>query len=492
MAIASDPVDSLRDGLLYHMPADGTLVYTVSGEVATGFGGVGFDEGLFGQALRFDGIDDYVEMPFGIVPQTGGSWTVAFWVDPEAQAGFAEYVSQGRFNGDAFYVGSTPSGTQYRVGDSWLGTGVPVFQGTGWRHLAVVNAVSTTAFYVDGELRTTRAGGIGDAPNAPFRVGRQYGNLGEYFQGRLDELAIYSRPLTSDEVVRLASGPVPPPPIGKFFGNSNPVTQGWAQLGGGFGMTAGLGACSNGPVGTGEEYWRISDESDAGSSTLFYESRLTISREQRMLDEGWELVARVVIPDNAPTRLPSGSAVLSAFVGGRYYTLNFGREGGSMRVVAQTGLGPGAPDCPTVLGPRRDIGSSPYDCWRSTIRLIAPPGADGIQVWDGDDLVLDGYEGHPGFDVPVHTGKGFVFGSISGCTRGVIGFTRIDLCDYVPTACNLGDFAEPFGLLDIDDVLAFLAAFAVGDPLADVAPPSGVYDIDDVLTFLGAFAAGCP
>ena len=53
------------------------------------------------------------------------------------------------------------------------------------------------------------------------------------------------------------------------------------------------------------------------------------------------------------------------------------------------------------------------------------------------------------------------------------------------------DLVPPAGL-DIDDVLAFLAAFIAGDPLADVAPPFGVLDIDDVLSFLGSFAAGCP
>ena len=48
------------------------------------------------------------------------------------------------------------------------------------------------------------------------------------------------------------------------------------------------------------------------------------------------------------------------------------------------------------------------------------------------------------------------------------------------------------GVLDIDDVLAFLGAFAASDPAADLAPPAGTLNIDDVLAFLEAFAAGCP
>lgn len=48
------------------------------------------------------------------------------------------------------------------------------------------------------------------------------------------------------------------------------------------------------------------------------------------------------------------------------------------------------------------------------------------------------------------------------------------------------------GELNIDDVLAFLDAFAAEEPAADFAEPFGAFNIDDVLGFLDAFAAGCP
>ena len=58
--------------------------------------------------------------------------------------------------------------------------------------------------------------------------------------------------------------------------------------------------------------------------------------------------------------------------------------------------------------------------------------------------------------------------------------------------CNVADFAAPFGLLDINDVDAFIGAFSSGDPSADVAPTFGSIDIDDVDAFIAAFLAGCP
>ena len=64
--------------------------------------------------------------------------------------------------------------------------------------------------------------------------------------------------------------------------------------------------------------------------------------------------------------------------------------------------------------------------------------------------------------------------------------------NLIDGACNAADLAEPFGTLDFGDVIAFLSAFGVGDPIADLAPPAGVLDFADVLSFLGAFGAGCP
>jgi len=61
-----------------------------------------------------------------------------------------------------------------------------------------------------------------------------------------------------------------------------------------------------------------------------------------------------------------------------------------------------------------------------------------------------------------------------------------------PSGCNVADLAEPFGVLDFSDVVAFLTAFGSMDSAADLAPPVGVFDFSDVVAFLGSFGAGCP
>jgi len=57
--------------------------------------------------------------------------------------------------------------------------------------------------------------------------------------------------------------------------------------------------------------------------------------------------------------------------------------------------------------------------------------------------------------------------------------------------CNDADFADPVGVLDFFDVLAFLQAYSGSDPSADLND-DGVFDFFDVLAFLEAFSAGCP
>jgi len=60
-----------------------------------------------------------------------------------------------------------------------------------------------------------------------------------------------------------------------------------------------------------------------------------------------------------------------------------------------------------------------------------------------------------------------------------------------PTGCNPADLAEPFGLLDLNDVTTFVAAFPKSDPLADL-DGNGLFDLADVSLFVTSFLAGCP
>ena len=59
------------------------------------------------------------------------------------------------------------------------------------------------------------------------------------------------------------------------------------------------------------------------------------------------------------------------------------------------------------------------------------------------------------------------------------------------TPCNAADLAEPFGILDLSDINAFVSAFTGQDLLADLNG-DGLLDLSDINLFVTEFTAGCP
>ena len=59
-----------------------------------------------------------------------------------------------------------------------------------------------------------------------------------------------------------------------------------------------------------------------------------------------------------------------------------------------------------------------------------------------------------------------------------------------PQLCAI-DFAAPYGVLDIQDVMSFIEFFMASDARADLAPPSGMHDLMDILSFISDYYSGC-
>ncbi len=53
------------------------------------------------------------------------------------------------------------------------------------------------------------------------------------------------------------------------------------------------------------------------------------------------------------------------------------------------------------------------------------------------------------------------------------------------------DLAAPFGVLDLNDISAFVTGFTTQDPIADLNG-DGVFDLGDITAFTTSFTAGCP
>lgn len=58
-----------------------------------------------------------------------------------------------------------------------------------------------------------------------------------------------------------------------------------------------------------------------------------------------------------------------------------------------------------------------------------------------------------------------------------------------PVFCSRADIAEPCGVLDLQDILAFITGFAAQDPIADFEEPFGIFDLADIVSFVTIFNA---
>jgi hypothetical protein len=83
-------------------------------------------------------------------------------------------------------------------GTDYWDTAVEVTLNT-WQHVAVVYSAEDIKFYKDGEEYSYGSpGAIGDGN--PFLLVGAHPSQARYFQGIIDEICVYDRPLTRDEI----------------------------------------------------------------------------------------------------------------------------------------------------------------------------------------------------------------------------------------------------------------------------------------------------
>ena len=173
--------------------------------------------GKFGGALSMDGTANFLgqggSFP-SMVPIGGSSYTISAWMNSEAVGnlgivGWGNYgtnnqVNAFRTNGDTqlnnYWWGAdltvnTPNSTSLSAGST----------PTGWHHVtATYDALlGARRIYVDGVLAGAQTIGAPNVQPVNFRLGST--NFGEYFNGLLDDIAIFNRTLTADEVLALST-----------------------------------------------------------------------------------------------------------------------------------------------------------------------------------------------------------------------------------------------------------------------------------------------
>lgn len=171
-------------------------------------------DGIYGKALDFDGVNDYIQIPQSSSLDVTDQVTVEAWVYPRAYVdnlgATSNVVARSQLSGATIYTLATSSEGKvlYAVNPTPpLHSSVANLPLNTWTHLAMTYNGSYVRLYINGTLdsyyalsgliqTTTNWLAIGCRPNGP------YGGSGTYcyFNGTIDDVRIYNRALNQQEI----------------------------------------------------------------------------------------------------------------------------------------------------------------------------------------------------------------------------------------------------------------------------------------------------
>ena len=170
--------------------------------------------GKFGGGLLLDGSGDFVSCGSSTLtnlPIGNSNYTISIWVksavlNTGGYIGWGEYGSNNRVN--AFRTND--DGIQnYWWGNDLIHSSPALNLLNQWHH-AVVNYNGTNrTIYFDGALLKTDTPGTPNSTASNFAIGRTAPLYREFFNGTLDDLSIWNRALTLDEISYLYNSGIP-------------------------------------------------------------------------------------------------------------------------------------------------------------------------------------------------------------------------------------------------------------------------------------------
>ncbi|HQI28101.1 MAG TPA: LamG domain-containing protein, partial [Sedimentisphaerales bacterium] len=174
-------------------------------------GGPTYAAGVDGQALRLDGTDDYVTVGSvgisGAAPRTISGWvkadntTFTDWTNLFGFTSKPDGVAAQSF--DMNKIGGT---NQYGIhAYGWERTILTI--DLEWHHLAATYDGATIAWYGDGQFVASEAWVLNTQDN--FQMGKRAHAAGGNFPGLIDEVRIYNKALSAEEIAWLAGRRLP-------------------------------------------------------------------------------------------------------------------------------------------------------------------------------------------------------------------------------------------------------------------------------------------
>lgn len=151
------------------------------------------------KALDFDGSNDYVSVAHSSDLSISGAMSITAWINPDSLgSGFPMFVSKRSSSGHAYQFYTNSNKLLYNNGTSAQSTGT-ISTGS-WAHVAVTfDGAGGVTFYING----SSAGTGTVATTNPTNTQAVYlgaAHNGNFFDGKMDEVAIFNSELTASEI----------------------------------------------------------------------------------------------------------------------------------------------------------------------------------------------------------------------------------------------------------------------------------------------------
>lgn len=209
---------SLRTGLLFHAPFTGNaddiglngLAGTVTGATLTSD-----RNGVANEAYRFDGVDDVINYGEAAFLGLGGSnpYTMTAWVKLEDRGDQVRQTIITKFNGGVaagwyLSVNGNREVQAYRNVAPWSTSGEPVVPYDEYVHVASTFDGTDLKVYLNGEVSgSVRFGNHPNDRTTDVLIGGTHSqnNVVATVRGTIDDVRIYNRVLTNEELTWLAN-----------------------------------------------------------------------------------------------------------------------------------------------------------------------------------------------------------------------------------------------------------------------------------------------
>jgi len=156
--------------------------------------------GIPNQAYFFNGTQSYIQFNAPILTQVS-NWTLTAWVQPadlnpvaaivdmgDGYDGYGMYIQNGQFFGLLGGINGYGSGSDFPTNNQWY-------------NIVMVNNAGITTFYLNNVLAANSISQTPLTPTGAFTIGALVGQW--YFHGAIDEVRVYNRPLSPNEISEL-------------------------------------------------------------------------------------------------------------------------------------------------------------------------------------------------------------------------------------------------------------------------------------------------